>query len=195
MRQPGNKTRFLILGLLSEEPLSGYEIKRIVDARFSHFWNESFGQIYPELARLEGEGLVEMEKKGSEGGKERKVFSITPAGLDALKSWLAKPVEKEIVRFEILLKLYFSNLLDPTVMIGHIREFEMTHRKQQEMFNTFEKEIRQHIDMHDNHEEVLMVLHFGQKVCKAYGEWCAEVLQSLGNRNRGMEGAEKNEKG
>ncbi len=53
------KTRFVILGLLNEEPLSGYDIKKIIDIRMSFFWQESYGQIYPELAKLREEGLVE----------------------------------------------------------------------------------------------------------------------------------------
>lgn len=53
------KTRFVILGLLNEEPLSGYDIKKIIDIRMSFFWQESYGQIYPELAKLRKEGLIE----------------------------------------------------------------------------------------------------------------------------------------
>ena len=53
------KTRFVILGLLNEEPLSGYDIKKIIDIRMSFFWQESYGQIYPELAKLKKEGLIE----------------------------------------------------------------------------------------------------------------------------------------
>ncbi len=53
------KTRFVILGLLNEEPLSGYDIKKIIDIRMSFFWQESYGQIYPELGKLREEGLIE----------------------------------------------------------------------------------------------------------------------------------------
>lgn len=53
-----NKTKFVILGLLSEGDLTGYEIKKIIDIRFSFFWNESYGQLYPELKNLEQDDLI-----------------------------------------------------------------------------------------------------------------------------------------
>ena len=46
------KTRYVLLGLLQEEELSGYEMKKIIDIRMSFFWQESFGQIYPELSKM-----------------------------------------------------------------------------------------------------------------------------------------------
>ena len=52
------KTRFALLGLLSWKPMSGYDIKKIVDIGLSHFWNENYGQIYPSLDALVKEGLA-----------------------------------------------------------------------------------------------------------------------------------------
>ncbi|MCK7479112.1 MAG: PadR family transcriptional regulator [Candidatus Moduliflexus flocculans] len=54
-----NNTKYVILGLLTEAPLSGYEIKKLVDIRFRFFWSESYGQIYPELKRLTAMGLID----------------------------------------------------------------------------------------------------------------------------------------
>jgi DNA-binding PadR family transcriptional regulator len=46
------QTDYVILGLLSEAPMTGYTIKRLIDIRFKFFWNESYGQLYPELRAL-----------------------------------------------------------------------------------------------------------------------------------------------
>ena len=48
----------VILGLLATAPLSGYEIKAIVDRSTRFFWAASYSQIYPELRRLEQDGLI-----------------------------------------------------------------------------------------------------------------------------------------
>lgn len=53
------QTEYVILGLLSESPLTGYQIKRIIDVRFHFFWNESYGQLYPALKSLNATGLIE----------------------------------------------------------------------------------------------------------------------------------------
>lgn len=180
MKNSGNKTKFLILGLLSEEPLSGYEIKKIVDMRFSFFWNESFGQIYPQLKKLNEEGIIKEESsKESENGKAIRKYAITDSGINELKEWLKEPVEKEVVRYEILLKLYFSNIVSPEVMLEHIKEFQRTHSQQMKLFEKFRQNLEEYKDVHSNHRDILMVLSFGEKVWKAYDEWCEEVSKVL----------------
>lgn len=182
MKKSKNKTRYLILGLLSEQPLSGYEIKKLVDSRFAFFWSESFGQIYPELKKLESEGAISMSNEAGKvdsNARDAKKFSITEKGISQLQDWLKEPVEKEVVRYELLLKLYFSNHISSDVMLQHIREFQITHRKQQGLFKKFQEELERNMDIHENHKEVLMVLSFGQKVWKAYDEWCEEMVRIL----------------
>lgn len=183
MKNSGNKTKFLILGLLSEEPLSGYEIKKIVDMRFSFFWSESFGQIYPQLKKLNEEGLIkEMPLEESKNGKAIRKYAITDAGIDALKEWLKEPVEKEVVRYEILLKMYFSNIVSPEVMLGHIKEFQRSHRQQMKLFEMFRENLEEYKDVHSNHRDILLVLSLGEKILKAYDEWCDEVSDVLEKR-------------
>ncbi|QWU14856.1 DNA-binding transcriptional regulator, PadR family [Paenibacillus sophorae] len=174
-----NKTRYVILGLLNEEHLSGYEIKRIIDMRLSFFWNESFGQIYPELKKLMLEGLIVASDQSDKRGKESKKYEITTQGKIELQEWLKVPVEKELIRYEILLKLYFSNETSSKNMLNHVKEFEINHRKQRELFDKFESQLKENIDVHSNHRQILMVLSFGQKVWDAYAHWCEETIKLL----------------
>ncbi|GKX65689.1 PadR family transcriptional regulator [Inconstantimicrobium mannanitabidum] len=186
MKNSGNKTKFLILGLLSERPLSGYEIKKIVDTRFSFFWSESFGQIYPQLKKLNEEGLIEEQSLNElENSKGSKKYKITDSGIFQLKQWLEEPVEKEVVRYEILLKMYFSNEIAPEVMLGHIKEFQLAHQQQMKLFEKYQDQLEKYKDVHENHEDILMVLSFGQKVWKAYDDWCEEVSAIL-EKKRGV---------
>jgi DNA-binding PadR family transcriptional regulator len=79
---------WVVLGLVALKPRSGYEIKRIVDRSIRHFWAASYGQIYPELRRLEEEGWIAGEDD-PRGGRSRRVYGITPAGRAGLRGWLA----------------------------------------------------------------------------------------------------------
>lgn len=188
MQSSNNKTKYLILGLLSDEPLSGYEIKKIVDTRFSFFWSESFGQIYPQLKKLSENGLIEeVSLDETENSKKAKKYSITHKGSCELKEWLKEPVEKETVRYEILLKMYFSNIVPPEVMLEHIKEFQISHRKQLKLFEKFQQQLEEYRDVHENHEDILMVLSFGQKVWGAYDEWCEQVSEILQKKIKGGE--------
>ena len=68
----------VVLGLLSLGPRSGYDIKTVVDRSTRFFWAASYGQIYPELRRLEKEGLIEGED-APRGERGRRVYEITKA--------------------------------------------------------------------------------------------------------------------
>lgn len=173
------QTDYVILGLLGERPMSGYEIKKVVDIRFGFFWNESFGQIFPALKRLFEEGLIAEAVAEEKGGHSRKLYRATPNGVAALQSWLAQPVEKETYRLEILLKLYFSTYADPDVMLGHVSAFEESHLRQLEILNLFQKELEGILDLDENHREILRVIDCGQKVNRAYLDWCRETTAYL----------------
>src|SRR3954466_13237646 len=98
-----------ILGMLSNGPKSGYEIKQKVDVSTRFFWAASYGQIYPELKRLAAGGL-----RGGGGGPPRgrrpaAPPRLTPAGEEALHAWLRSPEEPSYeLRDEALLKLFFA---------------------------------------------------------------------------------------
>ena len=62
-------TELAVLGALSVEPMSGYAVRAAITGTLGHFWSESFGQIYPTLARLESERLVVRDGDGREIGR------------------------------------------------------------------------------------------------------------------------------
>jgi DNA-binding PadR family transcriptional regulator len=178
-----SKTKFLILGLLTEGQLSGYEIKRIVDIRFNFFWNESYGQLYPHLKKMVQEGLITETESDEPSSRGKILYSITEAGREELKAWLKEPVEKESVRFELLLKMYFSNQIDSEVMKEHIKEFAEYHKKQLDILQLFNKELSSIEDPNVNHKDILQVISFGEKVYKAYVEWSEETIKYLKGRD------------
>ncbi len=173
------QTDYVILGLLGERPMSGYEIKKVVDIRFGFFWNESFGQIFPSLKRLFEEGLIAEAEAEQNGGHSRKLYRATPNGVTELQNWLAQPVEKETYRLEILLKLYYSTYADPAVMLEHLAAFEESHLRQLEILNLFQKELEGILDADENHREILRVIDCGQKVNRAYLDWSRETMEYL----------------
>ena len=77
--------RTLCLGVLSSGEASGYEIKKeIEEGLFSHFIDASYGSIYPALTQLAGEGLVTVRAEEQSGKPDKKVYAVTPKGLDTL---------------------------------------------------------------------------------------------------------------
>lgn len=84
-----------------------------------------------------------------------------------LQEWLKQPVERETVRYEILLKMYFSHLVDGEVMMRHILLFQQSHEQDLHILKLFENELRPILDKDPNHPYILRVIDFGQKVNEA----------------------------
>ena len=169
------QTDYVILGLLAERPLSGYQIKKIIDIRFQFFWSESFGQIFPALKSLASQGYCEELPQEGAGARAARVYQITPSGRVALVHWLGQPVEKESLRLEILLKTYFSGYAAPEAMLTHLTAFEESHSKQLHILNLFQAELERIPDEDENHGDILRVIDFGQKANRAYLDWCSET--------------------
>lgn len=102
-------TARVVLGMLALGRNTGYDIKQMVDRSTRLFWAASYGQIYPELRRLEEQGLVRGRSEPS-GGRARMVYELTEEGTAALREWLESPEEPvDEVRDEGMLKLFFSD--------------------------------------------------------------------------------------
>jgi DNA-binding PadR family transcriptional regulator len=100
MARPPSQTELAVLGALSIEPMSGYRVRQEIQQTLGHFWAESFGQIYPTLARLEGAGLVGRTDDGR--------FTATDAGLARLRELLLTAPEVAPPRNALLLRLFFG---------------------------------------------------------------------------------------
>ena len=102
----------VILGMLAARPRSGYEIKQLVDRSARFFWSASYGQIYPELKKLEKAGLISGDDS-STGARPRTTFRLTAEGKRAAREWIGKPPEILETRDEGLLKLFFAGAIEP----------------------------------------------------------------------------------
>jgi PadR family transcriptional regulator, regulatory protein AphA len=102
----------VILGMLAARPRSGYEIKQLVDSSARFFWAASYGQIYPELKKLETAGLITGDDS-STGARQRTTFRLTADGKRAAREWIAEPPEVLETRDEGLLKLFFAGSIEP----------------------------------------------------------------------------------
>ena len=103
-------TSYLVLGLLAREgPSTPYSLERLVAATLGNFWSFPHTLLYSEPARLASLGLATEARETD--GRRRRVFAITPAGLEALASWLGRPVHASTELRDLgLLQLFFMDL-------------------------------------------------------------------------------------
>jgi DNA-binding PadR family transcriptional regulator len=113
-------TARVILGILRFGARTGYDIRKVIEVSTRFFWGASYGQIYPELRRLEQAGLVEAEAE--EGRRRRRVYRLTADGERVLHEWLTDRSSFTFeYRDEWVLKLFFGDLLSTDDVLANIR--------------------------------------------------------------------------
>jgi DNA-binding PadR family transcriptional regulator len=162
----------VVLGLLSLGPRSGYDIKTVVDRSTRFFWAASYGQIYPELRRLEDEGLVEGEDAPN-GRRGRRVYKLTEAGRKALHDWLLGPETTIEYRDESLLRLFFGDALPREQAVGLLEARKQGHEQYLEILRAIDTRPGQDPDFVD------LVLRWGMDFNDWGARWCEEQLERL----------------
>ena len=111
-----------VLGLLAFwGPLSGYDLKHLFDHILAPMWGAAQSQIYKELRRMKELGWVDMQREEQESRPDRKVYSITQAGREALVSWQARPPEVLQLRDELLLKILFGIFASHNDLVANVK--------------------------------------------------------------------------
>ncbi|MGB2694782.1 MAG: PadR family transcriptional regulator [Dehalococcoidia bacterium] len=98
--------RFVLMGLLSEQPDTGYGLKRRLRVGLSHIWEAPLQQIYSELAHLHADGCLGIDLVDQAHRLPKKVYSVTDDGRRELISWLRRPDDGPVHRDQLLMKLY-----------------------------------------------------------------------------------------
>jgi len=106
--------RYLILGLLAEQPMTGYDIRKQVKQVLSTATNASYGTLYPTLHKLLQEQAVQVDEINQEGRPAKKVYRITKHGEEELRQWLREPTSADRIKRDFLLKLYFAQQFSQT---------------------------------------------------------------------------------
>jgi PadR family transcriptional regulator, regulatory protein AphA len=172
-------TAFVILGMLGMRPMSGYDIKALVDNSTRFFWAASYGQIYPELRRLADAGLVEGSAE-PQGGRKRTVYRLTPAGRRRLRAWLAEEPEAFELRDEGLLKLFFAASSGGRDAAAALAAKQRHHERTAERLRAMEPDVARGGEGFQH-----LVLSYGIE-CHAWAaQWCERARAELGAADEG----------
>ncbi len=168
----------VILGLLSHEELTGYEIKKRMDTALKYFWSASYGSIYPALNDLVERGLA-TKREDAKSKRNKLIYTITNDGREYLKKWLTLPIEKDELRYETLLKLFFGNEQGEEQAIFHIEAFEQKIQKELPYLLNAQKILSENLNDESTHKYYLLTVEFGIKTYQTYLEWCKEAKKIL----------------
>ncbi|MFI6598667.1 PadR family transcriptional regulator [Nonomuraea sp. NPDC050536] len=124
--RPLNTTSASLLGLLHEEPMTGWDLVRAAEFVLGDFWALNQSQVYRELSAMAEKGLVQASERGA---RDRRPYSITDAGRAAFAEWMREPPGRESHRIPWLLKLTFGRHLPPANRFALIHEQRVHHQQ------------------------------------------------------------------
>jgi PadR family transcriptional regulator AphA len=183
-----NTTQYAILGLLTVEPMSGYDLSKNLRESLNYFWAESNGQIYPNLKKLAADGLIVPVATRRTGSRAPKKYALAPAGRKRLKEWLAKPPKPQPPRNELLLKLFLGRAAPKGAAARHVASFKKQYEEilgtLMDIANYVRKEHRRSPDL----KYWMLCLEHGIRLRQAQVDWCHSALRALAAGPRGNRG-------
>ncbi|MCJ1687163.1 PadR family transcriptional regulator [Rathayibacter sp. VKM Ac-2927] len=122
--------RHAILAALSRGvPRTGYELNTSFNDDADRAWHASPSQVYSELTKLEGKGLIEISERTERG---RTSYAITEAGLAELRRWLIHDEPDHSIRDDAMLRLVTLWVLDDTTA-GYLIDAEVSHQRKRQL--------------------------------------------------------------
>ena len=130
------------------------------------------------------------ETERREGGTDRKVYRLTEAGLEELRRWIVRPVERRPVRDELLLKLFFGRHVGAEHLRATVEQMRGEQERALGALRVAEGEISEERE-HPDFPYWMMTLRFGLDMGEAYLRWCDETLAELRALERVEEGSKR----
>lgn len=169
--------KFAILELLRRKPLTGYDIKKRFEKSLAFCWHAEHSQIYPELKKMEQNGLVRSRQEIQTSRPNRRIFEIAEKGVQELEEWLRTPPGPLKVKDELVLRLFAIDTMEPEDAIRVIRESKALHQQRLGAY----QEIKDRLESQYGHlPDSEYASLFGPFLCleqgvmceQAYVDWC-----------------------
>jgi DNA-binding PadR family transcriptional regulator len=171
-----------ILGFLSYKPFSGYDLKKIFDNSVRHFWYADQSQIYRTLARLTDQGLTQVEVVEQSDRPDRKMYTITPAGVDELRAWLLGPFPTDQPHSGPLVQVFFSGMLTDEQALAKFEEAAALFRAALDRYNTVPAVVEEYIRVVGSEREAYfwnLTLDLGIQSMRVQLEWAEKAIREI----------------
>nr|WP_238363019.1 PadR family transcriptional regulator [Actinopolymorpha pittospori] len=169
--------RFALLGLLAVEPGSGYALtQRFAQSLEKYAWHANHSQIYPELNKLAGDGLIEVIAEGARGSR---TYAISDAGRDALQDWMLSPTRDSRVRSEEILRMFMLSALEPPLAQDLLRGYVERAARQRDEIRAIVAHIESEEDASSPTQFGRFAAEFGVRQYDAFLEWARWALARI----------------
>ncbi len=163
----------IALGMVLENDLTGYDIKKRIETDIGVFYKASFGSLYPALKRLTEKGLLTTTKK-PQGNRKKIFYHITEEGQNQFFDWLSSPMNIFEGTNTHLAKVYFFDKLSPEIRERQLFEHEINNRNYLKRLEDLEKQYSK-MEHCDCFYYKLSTLYYGINITQKTIQWCQHV--------------------
>jgi DNA-binding PadR family transcriptional regulator len=171
--------RIAALGLLAQEPGSGYDLLKHFEKSMAHVWPATQSQLYGELNKLADAGLIEVSDIGPRGRKE---YRITDAGRSELRRWVTNP-QDEPFRSAALLRVFLLGEVPPDQARDQVVAMAETADAEVKRLEA----LRDSIDWADDDDALFYgraALEHGLRAHATEADWARWLVNAIDERRR-----------
>jgi PadR family transcriptional regulator, regulatory protein AphA len=181
--------KYILLGFLNYHPMTGYDLKTIMEQSTMHFWHAYHSQIYTTLRKLEDEGMVTSEEEAGDDKLNRRIYHLTDKGRADWQAWLNTALtEQSPVKEELLVRIFFSAQRDPQALLDELHVQRQLHQQKLSLYQSLIPSflIRGAGENTDVHARLMSeapfwaaTLDFGIRYEQMYIAWLNDVIRHL----------------
>jgi DNA-binding PadR family transcriptional regulator len=192
--------KYAVMAALLDGGAVGYDLGKRFDITVANFWHALPQQIYAELNRMEREGLVTTTTVVQERRPNKRVFTLSDAGREALRTWAEEPSRLASIKDELLVRLYAADIVDPEALLTGIEKRLTQHEARARAYEA----IREALAAGRGEEEYIrttrrlgqyLPLRLGIALEREHVAWCRWVLDVLRLRTEARSAASHAEAG
>ncbi|RJE88502.1 PadR family transcriptional regulator [Paenibacillus sp. 1011MAR3C5] len=166
----------VILGMLMQGKMSGYDIKKTTEQTVGLYFTISYGSLYPALKRLVEGGMVTEEETNN--SKNKKLYELTEAGRQSFLSWLREPLQSN--RREYLVKIFFYDYLEQDTRVRNLGLFMHEQTAVLSRIEAVERIVGQELTQIPNKDDYyyrMSVMHYGLQFYRMELEWLKQLIE------------------
>jgi PadR family transcriptional regulator, regulatory protein AphA len=171
-------SEYAVLGLLCHlgEPISGYDLRKVIDSSVGYIWQPSKTHVYVVLRHLEHAGLATRREVEQRGKPDKQLYEATAAGRAAVRTWLERDEDvSDPDRSILLLKLFFGAQADRNAIVRQLTAFRDSFARRLETYESMQVSPRDRV----SDEFTRLTLRYGIERARASLDWADAALEEL----------------
>jgi len=166
---------YVVMGMILHKPLTGYDIKKEIEAGIGNFYKSSYGNLYPALKKLTDKGYLTLTEQ-TQVDRLKKYYMATELGKSAFLEWLTSPIDKNSVTVSIMTRIFFFGELPKDVRNQKLQEYEIEIQRILGIYRETEKQFADSIKTAGDYFE-MSTLYYGLQTAQGIIHWLKYIKE------------------